>query len=85
MERIIKKVLVCGIGAVGSIYADKIEKSQTVDLRVLLDEERLKRYSENPIVFNGRELKFKYMKKYHLNTKKDCYLLNNPFIFLNNL
>ena len=83
MERIIKKVLVCGIGAVGSIYADKIEKSQTVDLRVLLDEERLKRYSENPIVFNGRELKFKYILPREKGFEADLIIIATKFDGLN--
>ena len=54
----IKNVLVCGIGAVGSIYADKIEKFTPQNLRVLVDEARLERYKKNPTVFNGRVLDF---------------------------
>lgn len=42
----IKNVLVCGIGAVGSIYADKIEKFTPQNLRVLVDEARLERYKK---------------------------------------
>ena len=37
----IKKVLVCGIGAVGSIYGNKINEYDSENLRVLVDEKRL--------------------------------------------
>ena len=57
----IKKVLVCGIGAVGSIYADKIEKFSPNDLRILVDKNRLERYSKNPTIFNNRVLNFNYI------------------------
>lgn len=42
----IENVLVCGIGAVGSIYADKIEKYSPEKLRVLVDKSRLERYKK---------------------------------------
>ena len=57
----IENVLVCGIGAVGSIYADKIEKYSPEKLRVLVDKSRLERYKKNPTIFNGRTLYFKYV------------------------
>lgn len=37
----IKKVLICGIGAVGSIYANKINEFDRENLRVLVDKKRL--------------------------------------------
>ena len=59
--RDIKNVLICGLGAIGSIYADKIQKFNPDSLRVLVDEERFERYSSNPIIFNGNELHFNYI------------------------
>ena len=59
--RDIKNVLICGLGAIGSIYADKIQKFNPDSLRVLVDEKRFERYSENPIIFNGNELNFNYI------------------------
>ena len=59
--RDIKNVLICGLGAIGSIYADKIQKFNPDSLRVLVDEERFERYSRNPIIFNGNELNFNYI------------------------
>ena len=79
MEKTIKKVLVCGIGAVGSIYADKLEQSQYADLRVLVDEERLERYCKNPMVFNGRELNFKYILPSDKGFEADLIIIATKF------
>ena len=57
----IKNILICGIGAVGSIYADKIQTFAKDNLRVLVDEARMEKYTKNPVVFNGRELHFNYV------------------------
>ena len=37
----IQNVLICGLGAIGSIYADKIK-----DAKILVDEQRLERYKK---------------------------------------
>ena len=54
-----KKVIVCGLGAVGLTYASKIKDK--CDLRILADEERLKRYKVQKPVFNGEEQHFQYL------------------------
>ncbi len=59
--REIENVLICGLGAVGSIYADKINKFSPDKLRILVNHERFERYSKSPIVFNGRELRLNYV------------------------
>ena len=43
----IKNVLICGIGAVGSIYANKIQNYDAENLRVLVDKQRYERYIKN--------------------------------------
>ena len=45
-------ILLCGLGAIGSIYAYKLSKLKNVEFRVLVDEERLDFYSQNPTYFN---------------------------------
>lgn len=79
----IKNVLICGVGAVGSIYADKIQSYDSESLRVLVDENRLKRYLENPIVFNGRELNFNYVLPDENNFKADLIIIATKFCGLN--
>lgn len=57
----IKNVLLCGIGAVGLTYACKIQDYSPECLKVLVDEERLCRYTEKPLKMNGEERFFDYM------------------------
>ena len=75
----IKKVLVCGIGAVGSIYADKIEKFSPDDLRILVDKNRLERYKKNPTIFNGRILNFNYILPKATDFKADLIIIATKF------
>ena len=59
--REIKKVLICGIGAIGSIYADKINEYDKDNLRILVDKERLEKYKKFPKIFNGKLLNLNYI------------------------
>lgn len=77
--RVIKNVLICGLGAIGSIYADKIQKFNPDSLRVLVDEERFERYSSNPIIFNGNELHFNYILPNDDNFKADLVIIATKY------
>ncbi len=54
-------ILLCGLGAIGSIYAHKLSKLKDIDFRVLVDEKRFNFYSENPTYFNEKKLNLKYL------------------------
>ncbi len=75
----IKNILICGIGAVGSIYAEKIQNCESAKLRVLVDEERLIKYTQNPIIFNGTELHFNYVLPDEENFKADLIIIATKF------
>ena len=75
----IKNVLICGIGAIGSIYADKIQRYDGSSLRILIDKTRLQRYIDNPTVFNGRVLKFNYVLPDEKNFKADLIIIATKF------
>ena len=77
--RDIKNVLICGLGAIGSIYADKIQKFNPDSLRVLVDEERFERYSSNPIIFNGNELHFNYILPNDNGFKADLVIIATKY------
>lgn len=77
--RDIKNVLICGLGAIGSIYADKIQKFNPDSLRVLVDEERIERYSSNPIIFNGNELHFNYILPNDNGFKADLVIIATKY------
>ena len=81
----ITNVFVCCIGAVGSIYADKIEKFTPQNLRVLVDEARLERYKKNPTVFNGRVLDFNYILPNDTSFKADLIIIATKFDGLNDV
>lgn len=54
-------VLLCGLGAIGSIYAHKLSNISNIDFRVLVDETRLNFYTENPTFFNDEKLNLKFI------------------------
>ena len=75
----INNVLICGIGAVGSIYADKIQRYNSDSLRVLVDKERFERYSKNPTIFNGNILDFNYILPNENNFKADLIIIATKY------
>lgn len=54
-----RKILICGLGAVGLTYAVKFKNGS--ELKILVDEERYKCYMQNKPVFNGVMQKFDYI------------------------
>lgn len=75
----IKKVILCGLGAIGTIYADKLEKFDAENFKVLVDESRYERYSKNPVIFNGRALNFEYVLPSQEDFKADLIILATKF------
>ena len=75
----IKKVILCGLGAIGTIYADKLEKFDAENFKVLVDEARIERYKTNPIKFNGRQLNFDYILPSEEDFKADLIIIATKF------
>lgn len=71
----IKKVLICGIGAIGSIYADKISKYNHSDLKILVDKDRLEKYKTSPKIFNGIPLELDYILPEENNFTADLIII----------
>ena len=57
----IKNIILCGMGAIGSIYADKILKYDELNFRVLVDEARYSKYVSSPVIYNSKKLDVKYI------------------------
>lgn len=57
----IKNVLLCGLGAIGSIYAVKLQENKKCNLKILLDEKRLYKYEKEGLDFNGKRYDFDYI------------------------
>lgn len=58
----IKNIILIGLGAIGTIYATKLQDYDATCLKVLVDEERFDRYSKNSIYFNDKRYDFNYIK-----------------------
>lgn len=68
-----KKVIICGLGAVGMTYACKL-KDKCI-LKVLADKERVKRYIDNPPEFNYETVNFEYILPDEENFKADLIIV----------
>lgn len=54
-------VILCGLGAIGTIYAEKLSKNPDINLKILVNKERLNYYELNPTFFNGKKLILDYI------------------------
>ncbi len=75
----IKNVLICGIGAVGSIYANKINEYDSGNLKILVDAQRLEKYKKFPKVFNGKELNLNYILPDASDFKADLIIIATKY------
>ncbi len=73
--REIKNVIICGIGAIGSIYANIISNFDNENLKILVDEKRFKKYLQNQIFYNGEPLNLNYILPSATNFKADLVLI----------
>lgn len=71
----IKKVLICGLGAIGGYYASKISQNTDVDLRVLTDKDRYEKYMKTPRIINGKEYTFNYILPYEKGYSADLVIV----------
>jgi len=55
----IKKVLLCGLGAVGLTYANKLKDA--CELKILADSARIEKYKKFPPELNGKKIPLKYI------------------------
>ena len=60
MEKI-KNVMIVGLGALGTLYADAVENTEGRDLYVLVDKDRKERYEKEGRYFRGEKVDYKYI------------------------
>ncbi len=75
----IKDVLICGIGAVGAIYANKINEFNPENLRILVDKNRYENYTKNPKIFNGKVLELNYILPDDKSFKADLIIIATKY------
>lgn len=67
-QKMIKNILIFGLGGVGTVYADLISKNPNVNMKILVDNERLLKYNQSPRLLNNLPCKFEYItqnEKFH--------------------
>lgn len=55
----IKKVIICGLGALGLTYANKLK--DVCELRILANAERIEKYKNNPPQLNNEQIELDYI------------------------
>ena len=81
----IRNILICGLGAIGCVCACHIYEKKEYNLKILVDESRLKRYIENPTIFNSKEYRFDYVLPSETGFKADLIIIatkNDAFDFV---
>lgn len=56
----IKNVVLVGAGAIGAVYAARLHNHTDIAFAVAADQERISRYKDEPLLFNGVELSLSY-------------------------
>ncbi len=54
----VRRVTLVGLGAIGASYGERLLAAPGVELRVLVDEERKRRYEQSGVHVNGRRIDF---------------------------
>jgi len=75
----IKKVLLCGLGAVGLTVACRVQKNVPDCLKVLLDENRLGKLQQKPMKMNGEEKVFDYITPDKKDFEADLVIISTKF------
>jgi len=71
----IKNVIVIGLGAIGAIYAVKLQQYDPKCVRVLIDRSRLERYKAEGVILNGVRQDFEYVLPESNGAKADLILI----------
>lgn len=71
----LKKILICGLGAIGGYYASKIFENKDLTLKILTDKNRLARYKKEPRIINGKEYSFDYILPDNNGFKPDLIII----------
>lgn len=71
----IEKVLIVGLGAIGSIYATKLHDFNPKMIQVLVDKTRYDDYAKRGIVFNNQKYDFDYVLDIDKDKKADLIII----------
>lgn len=69
------KISLIGLGAIGASYAALLNNCEAVDLRVILDDQRLESYRNQPFTVNGEVQRFNYVSSSAVSDPADLVLV----------
>ena len=78
----IKNILICGLGAIGSICAVKIAQNKNARLKILADKSRIEYYKKNPLCFNNKTFDFDYIEPNSKDFFADFHIYVSVLLFL---
>jgi 2-dehydropantoate 2-reductase len=61
-ENTIQNVYIAGLGAIGATFASKIHEIKPGSLRVICNQERIQRYTQQGVTVNGKAYAFRYLE-----------------------
>jgi 2-dehydropantoate 2-reductase len=71
----IKKIYLCGLGAVGCSYASVLERWRPGCVGIIADQERIERYSRDGVTVNGTVVPFSYIRPDEKRSPADLILI----------
>ena len=69
-----KKILICGLGAIGGYYASRFYNNR-YNLKILADKDRIERYRKTPRIINGVSCSFDYILPDNNDFKADLIII----------
>lgn len=67
-------IVIVGLGAIGAVYATAFKNAGN-DVKIAVDANRLKKYSNNPLIFNDIEYNFNYFTPSAQDPKADLIII----------
>ncbi len=71
----INNVIICGLGGLGCICGTAIKDSNIANLKILLDEDRYRKYNNQPTFFNKKKYYFDYILPDETNFNADLVII----------
>ncbi len=78
------KIALIGLGAIGASYAALLNDCSEIELDVILDDQRYKRYETNDFKVNGKIQKFNYRRQSDISEPADIVMISVKYNDLQN-
>ncbi|KQL34651.1 ketopantoate reductase family protein [Psychrobacillus sp. FJAT-21963] len=79
---VIKNITIIGLGAIGSVYGNLLQRVSDLNVRVLVDSDRKSRYESEGIFVNGERLPFAYITPNEKTEEADLIIVSVKYSHL---